>query len=156
MNWEALGTLAEVVAALAVIVSLIYLARQIGAQIKESQLTAAHEIAAGFRDMLVPFMDPDFAELLVRANNDFDGLSDSERFQIIVAQQRNIRLWEEAYYQYKGGRLNENIWHSMVRQYSSFLSLHSFAKVWELRREFYNADFVDFVEGLERLEYKTK
>lgn len=40
MNWNALSTLAEVIAAVAVAVSLIYLAPQIRAQIRESQLTA--------------------------------------------------------------------------------------------------------------------
>jgi len=156
MNWDAISTIAEVVAASGVILSLIYLAKQIKSQIQESRLSAAHEIASGFREMLKPFIDPAFAELFVRANSDFDGLTEAERIQVISVQQTNIRLWEEAFYQYQGGRLDETIWNTMVNQYSSYIAIESFKRVWDLRKASYNREFVEFVESLKQVEYKTK
>ena len=156
MNWEAISTIAEITAAVGVIISLLYLAKQIRAQIRESRLAASHEISEGFREILLPFADPDLCEVFVRANTDFDGLTDPERVQMIAVHSRNIRLWEEAYYQFQGGRLDENIWNTIVRQYSSYLSAPSFRRVWELRRAYYDDEFREFVESLDRLEYKIK
>jgi hypothetical protein len=156
MNWEAIGTIAEVAAAGGVIISLLYLAKQIRAQTRESRLAAAHEIAEGFRDILLPFADADLCEVFVRANTDFDGLTDAERVQMIAVNSRNIRVWEEAYHQFKGGRLDENIWNTIVRQYSSYLSAPSFLRVWELRSAFYDDEFREFVDSLDRAEYKIK
>ena len=156
MNWEIGTAIAEIASATGVIITLLYLAKQIRAQTKESRLAAAHEIAEGFRDMLLPFADADLCEVFVRANTDFDGLTDAERVQMITVNSRNIRLWEEAYHQFKGGRLDENIWNTMVRQYSSYLSAPSFLRVWKLRSAYYDDEFREFVESLDRLEYKIK
>ena len=156
MNWDAISSVAEVIAAIGVIISLIYLAKQIRAQVEESRHAAAHEIASGWREMLQPLLDPDFAQLFVQANADFDSLTEAQRIQIIAQQQTTFRLWEEAFYQYRGGRLNKTIWDPMVKQYQSYISIAAFQRVWELRRSAYGDEFVEFVDGLARLEYKTK
>ncbi|MCZ6709962.1 MAG: hypothetical protein O7B25_06350 [Gammaproteobacteria bacterium] len=106
--------------------------------------------------MLEPFFDPDFAELFVQANADFDALTDAQRIQVLAVQQTTIRLWEEAFYQYRGGRLDKTIWDPMVKQYSSYLSIQAFQRTWELRHSAYGDEFVEFVNGLTQLEYKIK
>ena len=48
LNWDAIGAVGEIVGALAVVVSLIYLATQIRTQNIEARLAAVHEISVGF------------------------------------------------------------------------------------------------------------
>jgi hypothetical protein len=84
MNWDALGAIGEVVGAIAVVVSLLYLAVQIRAQNRESQVAAAHEILAAFRGMQIPLQDPGLAELWEKAVMDFESLNGGERIQIFA------------------------------------------------------------------------
>ncbi len=49
MNWEAIGAVGEIFGALAVVVSLVYLATQIRSQNRESRIAASHEITTAFQ-----------------------------------------------------------------------------------------------------------
>ncbi len=48
MNWDAIGAVGEIVGALAVVVSLVYLAIQVRRQNRESSMLAMHEISQAF------------------------------------------------------------------------------------------------------------
>ncbi len=153
MNWEAIGAIGEILGATAVVISLIYLAVQIRTSNKEVRLAAMHEISAGFRDSIATFTDPQMAELFTRANLRDDTLTDAETLQLVIGIQRIFRVWEEAHNQYNAGRLDKHIWDAMNRQYSSYLAAPAYQMVWELRRQFYDDDFRDFVDNLPRTEY---
>ena len=48
MNWDAIGAIGEVAGALVVIVTLIYLSRQVRNNLIESRLAAVHELSATY------------------------------------------------------------------------------------------------------------
>jgi hypothetical protein len=54
MNWEAIGAVGEVFGAIAVVVSVIYLAIQVRKQTEEARLAATRELAAQFQSMVEP------------------------------------------------------------------------------------------------------
>ena len=154
MNWEAVSAIAEVLGAIAVVVSLVYLALQIRAQNLEARVAAMHEISVGFRDSISTFANPQMAELFTRSNKSELSLTDAEMLQLVVGIQRIFRVWEEAYGQHLQGRLDGDIWEAMIRQYSSYLAAPGFQRVWELRRSYYNNEFRKFVDELPRSEYR--
>jgi hypothetical protein len=156
MNWEAIGAIGEILGAIAVVVSLIYLAVQIRANQKEVRLAAMHEISVGFRESISTFADPQMAELFTRANLQNDTLTDAETLQLVVGMQRIFRVWEEAHNQYRAGRLDKHTWDTMIKQYSSYLAAPGFQMGWELRRQYYDDDFREFVDKLPRTEYTLK
>jgi len=157
MNWDAIGAVGEILGASAVVVSLIYLAAQIRVQNREARSAAMHEITVGFRDgMATVAADPELPKLILRANDDFDALADDEAIRIVATIQRMLRVWEEAFIQHQDGRLDSRIWNTMVRQYASFLSMPSFQRVWELRRQFFDDEFRTFVDELRRTEYRFR
>ena len=49
MNWDAIGAVGEIVGAMAVVVSLVYLGSQIRVQNRESRLAAMHDVSIGYR-----------------------------------------------------------------------------------------------------------
>lgn len=156
MNWNAIGAIGQIVGALAVVTSLIYLARQIRTQNKESRIAAMHEIAVAYRESNIPFADPILAEILTRAHKDTDSLTEAEVVQLIVGVQGVFRVWEEAYYQHVAGRLDQHLWDAMLREYSSYLSAPGFDFVWQLRKNGHNDDFRQFVDELPKPEYRTR
>jgi hypothetical protein len=156
MNWDAIGAIGEIVGAIAVVVSLVYLAIQIRGQNRESRLAAMHEIAVAYRESNIPFADANLADILVRAHHDTTQLTEAEILQLIVSVQGVFRVWEEAYYQNKAGRLDEHLWAAILREYSSYLSAAGFDFVWQLRKDGHNDEFRLFVDSLPKPEYRTR
>ncbi len=96
MNWDAISAVGEIVGASAVVVSLLYLAVQIRTQNTQSRLSTLHEISIDFREATAKFANEDIADISVRANKDFDVLSDPELHRLIVLTVGLFRAWEEA------------------------------------------------------------
>jgi hypothetical protein len=71
MNWDAIGALGELVGAIAVVISVLYLAGQVRSQVRETKLNAIHEVSHGFREgIAATFLDKQLAELFVAAKDD--------------------------------------------------------------------------------------
>ena len=151
MNWAAIGALGEMLGALAVVISVLYLALQVRSQIKEAQLASIHEVSEGFRDgIAATFMDRHLSQVFISGKDDPTQLSDAERIQFISIVQRNYRVWEDAFYQHRDGRLPQPLWRSMEKQYSALLNWPGVQWVWEIRRDFYTPDFRAYVDEVER------
>lgn len=156
MNWDAIGAIGEIVGALAVVASLGYLAVQIRAQNRESRAAATHEISLGFRESVANFLDQGLVDIFLAYAEDPDSLSDGDNLRLIIGLQSIFRVWEEAFYQYQDGRLDDRIWQTMTSQYSMFLSAPAFNMAWSLRKQHFDPSFRDFVDGLEAKEYKIR
>ena len=157
LNWETIGAIGEIVGAVAVVASLAYLANQIRTQNSESRSAAMHNISVGFRDSISTFADPQLAIILSKAISEDSELSEPELIQLYVGVTKIFRVWEEAYALYRRGRLEDDIWDSMMRQYSVIMGTPAFLRVWEERRHVFGVDFqkfADSVEPKEKLAYK--
>ena len=83
MSWDAAGAIGEIFGALAVVMSLIYLATQIRTQNREAKISSVHEITEAFRLAITSFQDEQRAVVYTKALNGFDSLTDSEKLQFI-------------------------------------------------------------------------
>ena len=156
MNWEAISAVGEVFGATAVVISLLYLAAQVRTQNRESRLAANHEILEAYRNTGVAFQSSENAQLLTKANHDFESLDEPQRIQIISLILPVLRLWEEAFYQNRDGRFEDGMWDTMSRVFADVLSAKAFEKVWELRQSGFSDLFRAHVNTLEVGEWKTK
>ena len=155
MNWEAVGALGEIVGALAVFASLVFLALQIRAQNRESRFAAMHETSVAFRDSISQSVDPEIARILTKAQNDYDAISDSEKLVVTGFVQRLMRVWEESFHQHQLGRLSDSIWTVMVSQYAMLMDSPNVVRVWEARKAYYDPDFRKFVDTLQTTPYSV-
>ena len=156
MNWEAIGAVAEMLAASGVVISLFYLAIQIRVQNKETRLAAMHEISTAFREAYTAFNDGEIADIFVRGNSNFESLTDTEKVRLFATMNPLLKVLEEAFWQHKQGRLDEELWYPLTRQYSFFLSAGSVENVWAQRRVHFNENFQEFVDGLKKTEYEIR
>ncbi len=89
MNWEAMSTIAEVVSAIAVVVSLVYLAIQLRSNTKALKANGAwdSEVVYGNANLEIA-LDPDFALLFTRASSasaDIADFNEAEQAKLYVA-----------------------------------------------------------------------
>ena len=152
LNWDAIGAIGEIVGAFAVVASLAYLATQIRTQNAESRSAAMHNISVGFRDSISTFADPQLATIMSKANSEDSELSEPELIQLYVGVTKIFRVWEEAYALYRRGRLEDDIWDSMMRYYSVIMGTPAFLRVWEERRQVFGIEFQEFADSVEPKE----
>jgi phytoene dehydrogenase-like protein len=156
VNWDAIGTVAEVVGAFAVVISLVYVAVQLRAQNQESRLASVHEILEAFRNVQSSGSDIESCNLVIKGAEDFEALSDAERLRIFLIIMPNLRVWEEAYHQHKGGRLSDELWRAIVAQFRDVFAVSFVPRIWELRKHVFTDSFREYVDQIEAGEYRLK
>jgi hypothetical protein len=156
MNWEAVGAIGETIGALAVVVSLLYVARQLKIQNKESKITSQHDITVAFRDAVSVVRDRDVADLIVKGLNGLEQLTDSERVQLLGLHQMLFRVYEEAHYQFQEGRLEQSMWEGMAAQFRDYMAAKEIQNSWSLRKHTYRREFIEFVDSIEPGQYRIK
>jgi len=103
----------EIVASLAVVVSLLYVAYEF----KRSETLNSRDVESTIyqrmleRDRLV-IENPELAEILVKAAGDPDGLSSTDRVRFLAYEHIFYDSWESAWYYYHEGILEESAWES--------------------------------------------
>jgi hypothetical protein len=155
MNWEAIGALGEIVGAIAVVVSLVYLGVQIRAQNRESRIASVHDVLEGFRTEISAFRNAELAGLFGKGAKDFEALSDTEKIQFVAMIQGPFRFWEEAYHQHKENRLSLEMWNGIHAQMRDFAATPGCQRVWALRRHTYSDEFRSYVDKIEPGSYRT-
>ena len=148
MNWEAIGAVGEMLGAAGVIVTLIYLARQIRLSATATRLSMSHSIASAARDWNRPLLeDPNLAWTFQVGTEDPMALDPKERARFIELCFSLLRMFEDAYYQFQNGALDEEVWSGYERLYIAYALAPGFQMYWEQRRETFRPDFRAFIDG---------
>lgn len=148
MNWEAVGATGEVIGALAVVVTLAYLAiqvRQNTAAQKSGATQRAHDQTSAMYDMMAS--DSDLGEIFARGLNEPDSLNASETarfFALMFSIMFRVQNW---YIQAQSGFIDKQLfesWMKIVQQLSGF---PGFKRFWEQRRHVFAAEMVEHFEN---------
>ena len=79
MNWEAISAIGQLVGALAVVISLIYLASEVRRNTRASQLAAMRSMHDAFNRWIQQLTErPDVRELYYRGIHDFESLKGAD------------------------------------------------------------------------------
>jgi hypothetical protein len=153
MNWDAVGAIGEIVGALAVVISLVYLASQIRTQNRESRAASVHQVIEGYRSSIAALHEPEMADIWVAGIADFDSLAPAQRLRFVVYMTVALRSFEDAYFQWREGRLETDVWNALLTPLIDVKSTSAFDRFWELRRHHFRAEFADYVDNLDAGKY---
>lgn len=135
LNWDLIGILAEVVGAIAVVVSLVYLAVQTRDNTKVMRSRATWDAQQSFVEVNETLGDGGFvSDLLYKTLSEPDQLSDKEKYLV----QRFYRGWfqrmEAQFALYQSGILDEEVW-NLRRGYAKAIFNSPIAKeCWEAEK----------------------
>ena len=108
MNWTALSTVVDILGVLALLVTLVYLAKQtrqngdaIRANTRQAILASDQELLNGLRD------DPELELMRYRSN-----LTDHEKIRLGFLYLTFARMRESNWFQYQNGVLDSSTWES--------------------------------------------
>ncbi len=155
MNWDAIGAVGEVLGALAVVVTLGYLAIQM------RQNTAALRISnENFlierQDAIIATLvtDPSLAALAVKHDRQ-EELTDVEHVRMWNQYFRDLLMWELAYNRLKEGHFSEAHWRDWDNAYSKQFVEEFPPSWWEEARPWLTDDFSDYVDALYKSRSET-
>ena len=106
MNWEAIGASGEIIGAVAVLLTLIYLARQIRHSADVSKVASYHE---AINQIVEAGLEPDFAVLLAKYENG-EALTSEEEARANVLGIAFLFGHEILFYLYSKGQVDEALW----------------------------------------------
>lgn len=143
------GTVAEIVTALTVVVSLVFVGYEIR---KNTQVARSATMLAMADQDLAYFSARIDSRILAGAEAKYrsgEELSEVERLQIFQHQQMNFRIFENAYYQYRRELLEPGVW----ERYRSIIRLHLeedpiAAEMWEQLKHTFTREFQEEVTHL--------
>ena len=109
MNWDAIGAVAESIAALGVIASLLYLASQVRASTRAAAVTsklASTDLLNKFIDLLIE--NPELSDIQIRGVLDLDSLNKEEYLRFSNMSLKAFWFFSAGYFQYRAGTISED------------------------------------------------
>ena len=153
MSWDSIGAIGEIVGALAVIVSLVYLARQIRNQNLESRAATVQAVLQSNAATISQLQDPDLAQIWIAGLKGLDALSAIDHFRLVVYLTTVLRSYEIAYFQWRNSRLDDETWLALIAVARDVKSTPVMTQFLEIRRHHFRPEFVEYLEELEVGDY---
>ena len=149
MNWDALGAIGEVIGAIAVVLTLGYLAVQIKQNTEENRILRAQDLVTANADANALIANNSELSEIVRAGMiDFDTLSEMEQFRFSTIFFSFMSKYDFAYHQRIAGRLDEKFWERTAYDIRVFLNLPGANHWWRRDKPRYSPEFAAYVDEL--------
>ena len=146
MNWEAISAIGQLVGALAVVISVIYLAHEVRSNASATRLAAARatlDFLNRFTQQITEHAD--LAQLRNRGFNDFESLEGVDRTRFGSYMHAVFRTVEDVYYQHLQGHLDSRVWRGIqvvVRELNAFPGVQA---QWRSHSHWFDEEFAKFI-----------
>ena len=148
MNWEAISAIGEIIGALAVVITLIYLARQIKDNTRVARSATRQSIAETTMSIADDMIgDRELAKVFLKDIQNAD-LDAAERLQIFARAYKGMRNYENIHYQFLTGMLSENEWLGFRSNLKANFEWASMRAYWDNEKQYYSAPFQKEVVGI--------
>ena len=142
MNWEMLSAIGQVVAAIGVIISLIYLAVQIREQNKERRRAGINILTTQWGELVKTGQESrDFAELFLRGIQSFQNLDAPDKLRFSAFFTRFTRNAEGMFIYYRDGALEKALWDEVERTMIDYFAYPGVREWWTTRKHWLTDEF---------------
>jgi len=146
LNWSALSAIAELFSAVAVVVSLLYLAAQVKANTRQARRDAGRDHAARVSDVSrTVAADPELGRLLVQGGADLEVLSPGDQARFRALMNSLFRGFEQQYLLRREGALDDESWGAVERMIRDWMALPGVQAYFRDRGDWYTTSFLEYV-----------
>ncbi len=148
MNWQAIGAIGEILAAIAVVVTLIYLAKQIRQNAQAVQVSALRDTTEQWhRWSEVLAASPELADIVARGNKSYKQLPENEAMRYGAY----VQMFFDSTESYRSLIVE----HQVQKELDVLESIVArricetgFREWWSENHPDYNSEFVDWINGI--------
>jgi len=126
MNWEAISAIGQFVGALAVVISLIYLANEVRSSARATRLAGMRSTLDAFNRVALRLTEPNLAELYTRGLDDFESFEGADRVRFRVLMHTIFRNVEDVYCQHLQGNLDPRVWRAYEGSSTTLIHIPEF------------------------------
>lgn len=149
MNWSAISAGAEVLGALAVVFSLIYVAAQVRQNTKALRGAATANAIASLRDWNKELIgNASVARIWGRGVENMEELNGNERAQFIVLSFNLFKTLEDMHFQFCHGSMDPEVWAGWETFAALYLKRPGSQQYWAHRRQLFSRPFREWLDGL--------
>ena len=150
INWEAIGALGELIGALAVVLSLLYLATQIRQNTSIVKAHSTTDAATSIRDWFSDLAtDPELGRIFMVGVEGIEKLEEPERLRFAIIMFNFFKAMEDIHYRATHGLMDAELWTGwdyQIRQYTSAPGAQSY---WKERKNGYSLSFQIYIDAAE-------
>ena len=149
MNWEAIGAVGEIVGALAVLLTLFYLASQVRQSNKATQSEIESQMGEWWSQHNLGLINhPEVIELIETGLNDIKSLSDSDRRRFSWWLAATFYKFQDLYLQHQRGVLSSEAWIQNEMTIDGLIRNKAVAAWWDSGFFQRSKEFAEYVENL--------
>ena len=142
MTLEQLYYLAELVGTLAVIASLIYVAREV----RQNTAMMRANASQSWTDLNFQLSGPvaenrELAECWVKGENEFDQLDEVDQLRLIMYEWRALESWHHLFYLHEQGVLPEPQWRKLLWVFENLGQRQAVRASWQHHKDAYDKEF---------------
>jgi len=147
MSIQDWGAISEMVGAIAIVVSLIYVGVQLRQNTRATRVSTSQAFVQTYGGMVSPLMqEPAFRDIYWRGLAGLSNLHGSELAAFGAWTGHTIRGWESFYFQWKARAFEDQIWSGWKQQFLDLFGYPGVQEVWTIRRRHFSEEFREFVE----------
>jgi len=149
MNWESLGALSQLLAAIGLIPSIVYLAIQVRAQNKAHHRASLDMLTTQWGDLIQTVNESDdFGRIYLDGLESFDAMEPVARIRFGAYLLRVFRYWEAMYFHFGDGTLHPSSWKALQSQMADIIAYTGVQQWWRTREHWYTDEFRGVVEAV--------
>ena len=155
MNWDAIGAIAELIAAIGVIGSLIYLAKQINANsdnIAQNTRALVSDRDVSSNEAVMDILgslakEPELSALVMKGGLDVEPLSDLESFRYSAFLSSTFESHQTFFIQHIKGSVSDELWDYYSGVMDRNLRFPGDSKWWRRHSSHFNPRFADYIHA---------
>lgn len=148
LNWNAIGAVGEILGAVAVFVSLLYLAFQVRHNTIAQQSSTHHQFVITQMSANQAISgSAEVCELIDRANKDFAAISSAELIRLTYVFYDHLNQWQFAFDSQQKGLLDPDTWSKNNKGYTRVVeTTPAFCEFWLLHRDLLEGAFKTHID----------
>ena len=151
MNWEAISAIGQLVGAVAVVISLIYLARQVRSSARETRRAAMRSTVESLSRLTQQITEhADLADVWSRGIDDFESLHGTDRARFNSYMHASFRTVEDAYYQHLEGHLDPRVWRGLEVVLRELNAAPGVQAWWHSHSHWFGEEFAKYINQLQQ------
>src|SRR5215467_6023499 len=151
VNWEAISAIGQIVGALAVVISLIYVATEVRSSARATREASMRSVSESYTRWIQQLSaHPELRELYYRGIHDFESLEGADLVGFSVLMLEAFRLNEEIYHQRSEGLFGPRLWRGFE---VSFPELNAYPGVqawWRSRSHWFSEEFANYINQMQQ------
>ena len=135
------------IANFAVVGGLIFLALEVRHNTKVAQTQIHTELMSLGHETLNWQLEPQFAEVVVKATADYSALTPAEKVQFDTFVFEQLNLWEHAMGTHSRGLMSDSYWEAWNDTFHPNMRYPSWLSVWKIAKSHFSSEFQQHVNS---------